>query len=197
MGILNLSLLCVCWCMQVWVGASRQPELPCLSLNSDIKAVSVLSCLLSTTPFAFLIFILSLFLSCFDAFSVLVFFWCIQCFGLLLTHSVCSVSSRDIFIDLWENGLCNHLIGSNPTTDCPPDWLGQVRHWTPSVVIRVTCLTPSLPQPVQFQGWKLYGSTSKQYIFPFYNTSTFSAMHFDENPFTCQCKKENKKAEGF
>ena len=22
-------------------------------------------------------------------------------------------------------------------------------------------------------------------------------MHFDENPFTCQCEKEDKKAEGF
>ena len=28
-------------------------------------------------------------------------------------------------------------------------------------------------------------------------TSTFNVMRFDENPFTCQSKKENKKAEGF
>ena len=27
--------------------------------------------------------------------------------------------------------------------------------------------------------------------------STFNAVHFDENLFTCQCKKEGKKAEGF
>ena len=28
-------------------------------------------------------------------------------------------------------------------------------------------------------------------------TSPFSAMRFDENPLQSQCKKENKKAEGF
>ena len=28
-------------------------------------------------------------------------------------------------------------------------------------------------------------------------TSTFNAMCFDENPFTCRCEKENTKAEGF
>ena len=28
-------------------------------------------------------------------------------------------------------------------------------------------------------------------------TSNFSAVRFDESPFTCQCEKENKKAEGF
>ena len=29
------------------------------------------------------------------------------------------------------------------------------------------------------------------------NTSTFNGMRFNENPFTCQCKKEDKKSEGF
>ena len=28
-------------------------------------------------------------------------------------------------------------------------------------------------------------------------TSVFSAMGFDENPFRCQCKKEDKRAEVF
>ena len=66
----------------------------------------------------------SVFLFSFDACSVVFFvFLCIQwvqCFCLVLMHSVHSVSSRDIFTDLWENGLCNHLIWSSPT-DCPPD----------------------------------------------------------------------------
>ena len=30
----------------------------------------------------------------------------------------------------------------------------------------------------------------KQYIFWSYNTYTFNAMRFDENPLTCQCEKE-------
>ena len=55
-------------------------------------------------------------------------------------------------------------------------------------------LTPSLPQPVQFPGWKMQGRTCKQYIVQSYDTSTFNAMHFDENPFTYQCEKEDKKA---
>ena len=37
----------------------------------------------------------------------------------------------------------------------------------------------------------------KQYIVRSYNTSTFSAVRFDENPFTYQCEKEDKKAKGF
>ena len=28
-------------------------------------------------------------------------------------------------------------------------------------------------------------------------TSTLNAMHFDADPFTCQCEKEGKKAWGF
>ena len=58
-------------------------------------------------------------------------------------------------------------------------------------------LTTLLPKPVKFQGLKMQGRASKQSIFRFYNTSTFNAMRFDQNPFTYQCKKENKKAEGF
>ena len=27
-----------------------------------------------------------------------------------------------------------------------------------------------------------------------YNTSTFNAMRFDQNPFTCQCKKRKQKS---
>ena len=58
-------------------------------------------------------------------------------------------------------------------------------------------LTPSLPQPVKFPGWKMHGRACKQYIFRFYNTPTFNARRFDENLFTCHCEKENKKAYGF
>ena len=87
-------------------------------------------------------------------------------------------------------------------------------------------LTPSLPQPVQFPGWKVHTHTiqlqynfiakcqytdctrnvlwcqvhsshihaCKQYICPSFNTSTFSAMRFDENPSRASTKTEDKKA---
>ena len=58
-------------------------------------------------------------------------------------------------------------------------------------------LAPLLPQPVKFPGWKMHTRTCKQYTFRSYNTSTFSAVRFDENPFTCLCNKEDEKAEGF
>ena len=32
-----------------------------------------------------------------------------------------------------------------------------------------SCLTPSLPWPVKFSGWKMHGHTCKQYIFHSYN----------------------------
>ena len=44
----------------------------------------------------------------------------------------------------------------------------------------------------------MHGSATEQYIFWSYNASTFSAVRFDENPLTCQCKKkEDKKAQLF
>ena len=51
-------------------------------------------------------------------------------------------------------------------------------------------LTPSLPQPVKFPGWKMHGCACEQYMFRSYDASTFTAMTFDENPFTCHTKKE-------
>ena len=55
----------------------------------------------------------------------------------------------------------------------------------------------SLPQHVKilkFLSRKVHACTCKQYIFQSYCTSTFNAMRFDQNLFTCQCKKEGKKA---
>ena len=43
----------------------------------------------------------------------------------------------------------------------------------------------------------MFGHACKQYIFRSCNTSTFSAVRLDENPFTCQCEKESKMAPGF
>ena len=59
-------------------------------------------------------------------------------------------------------------------------------------------LTPSLSQLVKYPGWKMHGRACKQSIFRSYNTSIFSAMRLDEDPFTCQRKKkEDKNADGF
>ena len=43
----------------------------------------------------------------------------------------------------------------------------------------------------------MHGCAWKQYIFRSFNTSTFNAVTFDENPFTRQCEKEDKNAKGF
>ena len=43
----------------------------------------------------------------------------------------------------------------------------------------------------------MHGHACKLYIFQSHKASTFEAMHFDEDPFTCQCKNENKKAQEF
>ena len=57
----------------------------------------------------------------------------------------------------------------------------------------IKILTPSMPQPVKFTGWKLHGHSCRQSISRSFNTSTFNAKRFYENPFTCRCEKENKK----
>ena len=38
----------------------------------------------------------------------------------------------------------------------------------------------------------MHGCACKQYVFRSYGTSTFSAVHFNENPFTCRREKEDK-----
>ena len=48
--------------------------------------------------------------------------------------------------------------------------------------------------PFTAPGWKMHGCVFRQYIFLSCNTSIFSAMHLDKNPFTCQCESEEKKA---
>ena len=54
-------------------------------------------------------------------------------------------------------------------------------------------LTPSLPQSVKFPGWKMHGCACKR-IFSGPITHLLSVLwRFDENPFKCQCKKEEEK----
>ena len=65
------------------------------------------------------------------------------------------------------------------------------------LLLLLLLLTPSLPKPVKCLGWKMHRCACRQYILWSCNTSTFSAVCFDENPFTCQCEKENKQVEGF
>ena len=56
----------------------------------------------------------------------------------------------------------------------------------------IKMLTPSLPQLAKLPGGKMHGRVCKQRIFrPI--TSTFTAVRNYENPFTCQCEKENTK----
>ena len=43
----------------------------------------------------------------------------------------------------------------------------------------------------------MHGRASKQYIFRSYNTSTVNVVRFDENPFTCQCEKEETRLRVF
>ena len=55
-------------------------------------------------------------------------------------------------------------------------------------------LTPSLPQPVKYPGWKDAETRLQTVSFQSCNTSTFNAMRFDETPLTCQCENGDKKA---
>ena len=54
-------------------------------------------------------------------------------------------------------------------------------------------LTPTLPQPVKCPGRMMPANST----FSTPITSTFNAMCFDENSFTCQCKKEDRNSYGF
>ena len=62
------------------------------------------------------------------------------------------------------------------------------------VLLQMLTLTPSLSHPVKFPVWMMYGHACKKCIFRSYNTSTFNAMSFDENLFTCQCEEGDKEA---
>ena len=51
--------------------------------------------------------------------------------------------------------------------------------------------------PFTTQACKKPDAPQNQYILRSYNTPAFSAKRFNENPFTYQCDKEKKKADGF
>ena len=55
---------------------------------------------------------------------------------------------------------------------------------------KLWALTPSLPLPVKFPGWRMNGHACKQNIFWSYDTSTFSAVRSDKNPLICLCGKK-------
>ena len=54
-------------------------------------------------------------------------------------------------------------------------------------------LTPSLPQPVETFRAERCTDAPASSMFSGPLTSTFNAIHFDENPFTWQWEKEDKK----
>ena len=89
----------------------------------------------------------------------------------------------------WSVGLAK-----NAWTGTLPLDLSAISAGLPGLLL----LTPSLPQPVKFPGWKMHGRAYKQYIFRSYDASTFSAMRFDENPLTWQCEtRRQKRLKGF
>ena len=61
--------------------------------------------------------------------------------------------------------------------------------------VGLVSLTPPLPQPVKFPGWKMQRRACKQFIFRSCNTSTFSAMRFDQSSFPMLVRKRKKKTE--
>ena len=55
-----------------------------------------------------------------------------------------------------------------------------------------TKLTPSLPQSVNFQSWKVYIQTCKANIFHTCNNPAFNTAHFDVNMSTCWRQRSNR-----
>ena len=118
-----------------------------------------------------------------------------ECEQLLWESQVTFIfGSRTYWCRLW----CSHKIFSWPHLPHATEKLDRC--------IDVCCfrngidtgrLTPSLPQPVIFPGWKMHGRASKQYIFQSYNSSTFNVMRFSANPFSCSCEKEDRRLKGF
>ena len=66
-----------------------------------------------------------------------------------------------------------------------------------SSVWKIILINPLTAQACKIPRLKVHGQPCKQSISWLYITSTFDATRFDENPFSCRCKKENKMAKGF
>ena len=92
--------------------------------------------------------------------------------------------------------------GRQPSNISSLQWKDEVMPFPGTEITALTpkslaALTPSLPQTVKFPGWMMHVRACKQYIFRFIK-AIFNAMRFDGDPFrTCQCEKEDRKAEGF
>ena len=55
-------------------------------------------------------------------------------------------------------------------------------------------INPFIIPACNISGWKVHTHACKQYIFWSFDTSTFNAMRFDENPSRDSAKTEDKKA---
>ena len=102
--------------------------------------------------------------------------------------NVCTIficRHRVVFCQYLSN-RCTLLLSNGPR---PQDKAVLVRFLPTnnlfSFLINIINLTPSLPQPVKFPGWKVLTHACKQYIFRFHNKSNSNIVCFDENSFTC------------
>ena len=59
---------------------------------------------------------------------------------------------------------------STPIFNIPSNYRPSIRD-PPSLSVSLPCLTPSLPRPVKFPGWKTHWRACKQYIFRSCSTS--------------------------
>ena len=112
-----------------------------------------------------------------------------QCFLASWTHSA-MVVRQALLSNTWRRKMMTKL-----TSSC----LAQITKAATEMwmLFKFTvALTPSLPQPVKFPGWKMHGRGCKQHIFRSYDIY-FQCMCFDADPFTCQCKKEDRNSKGF
>ena len=62
---------------------------------------------------------------------------------------------------------------------------------------RITIKLGGQFNPFTAPACNISGLKDAQCVFRSYDTSTFNAVSFDENPFASQCEKENKMLKGF
>ena len=94
---------------------------------------------------------------------------------------------------------CEKVLSNAASFCCTKEWfsVSLTMFWTHNLMVRwrSEMTFNHFPAPVcNISGLNLLGHPCQQSIFWLYITSTLNATRFDENVFTCQCEKENKKA---
>ena len=102
---------------------------------------------------------------------------------------------KEQFVEHWQ-GL--HLLNPFTAPACKNFWAERCMDVPANSISAITSYPiQTVYLPLLYKQYICHSYTNSIFATPIPWPSTFNVMCFNENPFTCQCKKEDKTVKGF